>query len=116
MVSGAVVSQDVINAIREAILEEAGGLGVGVDRIILFGSRARGDFRDDSDYDILVVVKGKLDWRVKKELYGRIQRRLVGELRAPVDVVIVSLDYWRKYKDSPGTILYPAAKEGIAIA
>ncbi len=25
-------------------------------RIVLFGSRARGDFRDDSDYDILVVV------------------------------------------------------------
>ena len=25
-------------------------------RIILFGSRARGDARDDSDYDILVVV------------------------------------------------------------
>ena len=41
----------------------------------------------------------------------------MGELRAPVDVVIVSLDYWKKYKDFPGTILYlTAAKERVAIA
>lgn len=28
------------------------------ERIYLFGSRARGDHRDDSDYDIMVVVAG----------------------------------------------------------
>jgi predicted nucleotidyltransferase len=31
-------------------------LGARVRRIILFGSRARGDARDDSDYDVVVVV------------------------------------------------------------
>jgi predicted nucleotidyltransferase len=34
------------NRLREAI---------GAERVLLFGSRARGDARDDSDYDLLVV-------------------------------------------------------------
>lgn len=32
-------------------------LGDNVERIILFGSRARGDAHEDSDYDILLLVK-----------------------------------------------------------
>jgi predicted nucleotidyltransferase len=31
-------------------------LGPRVRRIVLFGSRARGDSRNDSDYDVVVVV------------------------------------------------------------
>lgn len=31
-------------------------LGSRVRRVVLFGSRARGDARDDSDYDVIVVV------------------------------------------------------------
>jgi len=32
-------------------------LGDNVERIILFGSRARGDAHKDSDYDVLILVK-----------------------------------------------------------
>ena len=31
-------------------------LGPRVRRVVLFGSRARGDAQDDSDYDVIVVV------------------------------------------------------------
>ncbi len=31
--------------------------GDGVDRVVLFGSRVRGDWREDSDYDIAVFLK-----------------------------------------------------------
>jgi predicted nucleotidyltransferase len=32
-----------------------------LDRVLLYGSRARGDARPDSDVDVLVVLEGKVD-------------------------------------------------------
>jgi len=32
-----------------------------IDRVVLFGSRARGDARVDSDYDVAVFLKGLAD-------------------------------------------------------
>jgi predicted nucleotidyltransferase len=34
-----------------------------IDRVVLFGSRARGDARDDSDYDVAVFLKSLPDHR-----------------------------------------------------
>lgn len=31
--------------------------GESLDRVVLFGSRARGDFRPDSDYDVAVFIR-----------------------------------------------------------
>ncbi len=33
-----------------------------VERIVLFGSRARGDAREDSDWDVAVFLRGQLNW------------------------------------------------------
>ena len=111
-----VVDRNVLDVIRQVILEEAGRLGLEVERVILFGSRARGDAREDSDYDILVVVKGSIHRKLKIKFYGRVHRRLVETLETPVDLVVVSSSYWREYSRVPGTILYPAAHEGVKIA
>ena len=40
--------------LREALI---GTYGDKIDRIVLFGSRARGDARHDSDYDVAVFLK-----------------------------------------------------------
>jgi len=53
-------TRDVLELIKRVVLEEAGKLGVKVEKIILFGSRARGDYREDSDWDILVIVHKRL--------------------------------------------------------
>ena len=55
-------------------------------RIILFGSRARGDARDDSDYDLLVVVD-----RVDDRRATRIRlRRAVDDLPISKDIVVAT--------------------------
>ena len=38
--------------------------------IILFGSQASGDAQSDSDYDLLIILKNKVDWKTKREIYS----------------------------------------------
>jgi len=59
-------------AIRETVIRIAEKYGIEVDRIILFGSRARGDFKENSDWDILIVVKDKHDKKTLSSFWGRL--------------------------------------------
>ena len=36
--------------------------------IVLFGSHANGRNRKDSDYDILIIMKKKADWKIEREI------------------------------------------------
>ena len=36
--------------------------GARLKRVLLYGSRARGDHRPDSDFDVLVVLNGPIDY------------------------------------------------------
>jgi len=57
-------------------------------RIILFGSRARGDARPDSDYDLLVILEEVNDRRASKlAIRGSFQ-----DLPTPADVLVASVD------------------------
>jgi len=87
---------------------------VEVKGIILFGSRARGDYRGDSDWDILVVVGGSPSREVIRRLQYRIYKSL-SRNRIYCDVVVVSEEYYHKYKDVAGTIAYYAHLEGKQI-
>lgn len=39
-----------------------------IEKVILYGSRSRGDARDYSDYDILIILKNEYDWKFKDSL------------------------------------------------
>jgi len=41
------------------------GFGDRIRDVLLYGSQARGDDGEGSDYDILVVVNGPVDWRTE---------------------------------------------------
>ena len=88
--------------------------GVDVKSIILFGSRARGDYREDSDWDLLVIVGGSPSREAIRRLQYRIYKSL-SRNRIYCDVVVVSEEYYHKYKDVVGTIAYYAHLEGKQI-
>jgi len=78
------------------------------ERIILFGSAARGDATPDSDVDLLVVVPVE---GLKHEKQLAIRKSLRG-IRAPVDIIVSTPEEFRWRQEIVGTIEYPAVKEG----
>ena len=81
------------------------------DKIILFGSAARGEMGPDSDVDLLVVKGGKFNrWRVTTAIY----RQLTGA-EAPVDVVVVTPEEVDRYRDTHCLVICPALREGKVV-
>lgn len=58
--------------------------GERLERIVLFGSRARGDHRPDSDYDFAVFIKG--EWELWDELGALAE--ITTDILIDTDVVI----------------------------
>jgi predicted nucleotidyltransferase len=77
-------------------------------RIILFGSRARGDSNDSSDYDFLI----ELDTTLKRP-YREIEvHRLFRERNWAMDVFVYTPAEVRANRDDVGTVVHMAEKEG----
>jgi uncharacterized protein len=74
MPSEAVITDPVLIRFREAVGELYGDR---LERIVLFGSRARGDARPDSDYDIAVFLRDMDDRFRELEQLARLSTDLV---------------------------------------
>ena len=105
---------EVLKAIGRVVREEAERLGVEIERVILFGSRARGEQREDSDWDLLVVVK-KAEWRGVFKLQSRLRMRLFKLLGQEIDLIIVDRDWFERRREMWGSLEHAAAKEGIVV-
>jgi predicted nucleotidyltransferase len=81
------------------------------EKIILFGSRARGEAGPDSDIDLLVVMA------VEGSAYERgLEVSLaLPDGPVPVDVIVTTPEDFAWRKDVVGTIEWPAAREGKVV-
>jgi predicted nucleotidyltransferase len=78
------------------------------ERVILFGSHARGEAGPDSDVDLLVVMPFKgLKHRKQVEI-----RVALHDIRVPIDIIVTSPEDFSWRQNVVGTIEYPAVKEG----
>ena len=80
------------------------------DKIILFGSAARGEMGPNSDVDLLVVK----DTKDTRGLAARIYRQLRG-IRVAVDAVVVAPANVERHKDSHALVIKPALREGTVV-
>lgn len=78
------------------------------EKIILFGSRARGDAGPDGDVDLLVVMEVEGSKREKAIEIGV----ALHDIRVSKDIIVVTPDEVERFRDIVGTIIYPAVREG----
>ena len=99
---------------KQIITEEVEKAGCRVVKVILFGSRARGDARADSDWDFLVVVGRDIPPAVQREILGGTSVHLVRH-GIVADILIHSLSNVATHQDDVGHIAYYALKEGAEV-
>jgi len=69
--------REVIGKLKR-ILEE---IGIEYSNILLFGSRARKDFEEDSDWDFMIILRDKIDTEGKRGLwYEEEEKRVVNTI------------------------------------
>jgi len=103
-----VTSAEIIEEIRVRISRAAPP----DSRVILFGSRARGEADDGSDFDVLVIepeVEDSAGEAVRL-------RRELRDVLAPIDVVVVDRELARRRAAVRGTMVERALREGRVLA
>ena len=82
--------------------------------IILFGSRATGNFNENSDYDILIIINKNLHIK-KRRKFAHLIRKELAKFKLPVDIIIKNVKQIKKYNQNSGYIVDEAIINGIRI-
>ncbi|HPB83541.1 MAG TPA: nucleotidyltransferase domain-containing protein [Spirochaetota bacterium] len=102
---------EIKNTIAKTIREECIKQGYTVKKLILFGSRASGEFSSGSDWDFIAILDKPIEWKDKMKLWLPINRKL-GKLGADADVLFKSEEDFEKDRTDTGKISYYAYKYG----
>lgn len=84
-------------------------------RVLLFGSRARGEQSSFSDYDLLIITSQTFSPKEKIKLNTLLNHAINKALNIPVDLLINSEEEVREKQILPGHVIRTAIREGIAL-
>lgn len=95
------------------IKSEAQGILPGC-RVMLFGSRARGEASANSDYDILVILNEKMEI-IEKRRYQSLINKALAKMGILADIIIQSEDEIIINRQLPGHVIHYAMQEATQL-
>jgi predicted nucleotidyltransferase len=110
MATSVPVSDDLLAEMAQVIVRE-----VEPERIILFGSHARGDARPDSDVDLLVIEREDFGQQRSRRREASLLWRALARFPVSKDIVVYSQAEAAAWKDSPDHLLAQALREGSVL-
>jgi len=109
-------SEEILRNIKGDIIRCLEGFGIKVKKMFLFGSRARGNFKLESDWDVLIVLNKDLTQPEKKELWSKVSKVLHKHFPySSFDIIIKSTGSFEREKAVVNTISNEAYLEGVEI-
>ena len=101
------VTEELLQKVVEVIRRE-----VDPEKIIMFGSRARGENRDDSDLDLIVIEQEPFKDELQRfREIGKLYR-ILEPFEVPKDILVYGRDEPQKYRHWLNHVLTEALQEG----
>ena len=99
-------------AVGRAVLRETGA-----EDVILFGSRARGDYREDSDIDLLLIHSSPKDYELRAKVKDNAKAAAATLYGSPVgvDLIWFSPEEFDRMRRSHNHVTAVATEEGISM-
>jgi uncharacterized protein len=102
-----VVTEEILDEMVDTLVQE-----IAPEQIYLFGSRARGNARPDSDIDLLIVESEPFGTnRSRRQELARI-RRALSRFQVPKDILVYSRDEIAKWQHAVNHIISRCLREG----
>jgi predicted nucleotidyltransferase len=67
--------------------------------VILFGSMARGDNKEESDWDILIITDNKVDSQIKS-LFGKVLLQIELDFLIGISMIVKNREEWRNFENT----------------
>lgn len=81
-------------------------------KIVLYGSRARGDFKEDSDWDILILLNTIINEELKEQIRDELFE-IELEMEQTISSIIKSKENWQDLTITP--FYQNVEKEGVLL-
>ena len=104
------VTDELLDQMVRAIVE-----AVDPEQVILFGSRARGDAREASDVDLVVVESKPFGKTRSRRLEAVRLWRALSSFVVPKDILVYSREEVEHWRNSPNHVLAGALREGAVL-
>ena len=90
-----------MNTFRDPVLDRfraelTEAYGERIERVVLFGSRARGDARPDSDYDVAVFLDGIADFGAEAKRLAELETDILYDTGAVINAFPFVAGAWRE--------------------
>jgi len=95
--------------IAKKIKENLEKKGIRVEKIILFGSRAKENYKKESDYDFIIISKDFEGIPIFKRI------EMVLDIKENIDVICLTPEEFEREKNFLGSIVSYAVREGVEI-
>jgi uncharacterized protein len=97
----------ILSKFRQALAEL---YGERIERVVLFGSRARGDAKRDSDYDVALFLKEPTDAWAEIDRLTDLQLVMRDDMGVDIHMMPFRAGHWR---DPASPLMFEIRKDGI---
>lgn len=101
--------------LADCIREEFSKQGIQIHNILLFGSRATGNSRPDSDWDFLIITQEKVERLQKRKILVQIRKRFTFEYDVNSNMILLPKNEISLAQKDVGRISFYAMRDGIPI-